>query len=147
MRLRHFLGVSSVAAAALVAPGTAFAQSHPEFVQLGRVSAAIYKPDSGPAPHVAFMVSHRSANNLNNVACRELSKRGFMAVCFNTRFVNNDSIVDWEKIPLDVKVAVEYARNQPGITKVILLGHSGGAPRMSHCPAGAGHRGGCLHGP
>jgi hypothetical protein len=130
MRLRHFLAVGSVAvAAASAAP--AFGQTHPEFVQLGRVSATIYKPDSGPAPHVAFMISHRSANNLNNVACRELSKRGFMAVCFNTRFVNNDSIVDWEKIPLDVKVPVEYARSQPGITKVILLGHSGGSPLMS----------------
>ena len=77
------------------------------------------------------MISHRSANNLNNVACRELSKRGFMAVCFNTRFVNNDTIVEWEKIPLDVKVAVDYARTLPGITKVILLGHSGGSPLMS----------------
>jgi hypothetical protein len=130
MRFRHFLaGSSAMITVAFAAP--ALAQTHPEFVQLGRVSATIYKPDSGPAPHVAFMISHRSANNLNNVACRELSKRGFMAVCFNTRFVNNDSIVDWEKIPLDVKVAVEYARKQPGITKVILLGHSGGSPLMS----------------
>src|SRR5258706_3957672 len=128
MRLRHFLAVSAVAVA-LAAP--AFAQTHPDFVQLGRVSAMIYKPDSGPAPHVAFMISHRSANNLNNVACRELSKRGFMAVCFNTRFVNNDTIVNWEKIPLDVEDAVEYARSLPGITKVILLCPSCGSPLLS----------------
>src|SRR6266566_2582153 len=140
MKLRHFLGMSSVAvAAALAAPDTAVAQTHPEFVQLGRVSAAIYKPDTGPAPHVAFMISHRSANNLNNVACRELYKRGFMAVCFNQRFVNNDTIVEWEKIPLDVKVAVDYARSLPG--------HSGGSPLMSCYQAVAENGIGYCQGP
>jgi hypothetical protein len=117
--------------AALLAAPAAWAQSHPEFVPLGRVSAALYRPDDGPAPHIAFLVAHRSANNLNNVACRELSKRGFMVLCFNTRFVNNDSIVQWEQIALDVKAAVDYARTVPGISKVILLGHSGGSPLMS----------------
>ena len=32
---------------------------------------------------------------------------------------------------LDVKAAFDYAKSQPGITKVILLGHSGGSPVMS----------------
>jgi hypothetical protein len=122
-------------AVAVAAPSSALAQSHPEFVQRGRVSAAIYKPDSGPAPHVAFLIAHRSANNLNNVACRELSQRGFLAFCFNTRFVNNDSIVQWEQIALDVKTAVDYVRTIPGITKVVLLGHSGGSPLMSYYQA------------
>ncbi len=63
--------------AALLTASAASAQSHPEFVPLGRVSAALYKPDSGPAPHIAFLVAHRSGNNLNNIACRELSRRGF----------------------------------------------------------------------
>jgi hypothetical protein len=72
---------------------------------------------------------------LNNIACRELSRRGFLALCFNTRFVNNDSIVNWEEIALDVKTAVNYARTLPGITKVVLLGHSGGSPLMSYYQA------------
>ena len=54
-RVLKLFGFAMAAAAAL--PATAFAQSHPEFVPLGRVSAALYKPDSGPAPHVAFLVS------------------------------------------------------------------------------------------
>jgi hypothetical protein len=54
-----------------------------------------------------------------------------MVVCFNTRFINNETIVEWEQTPLDVKAAMEYARSQPGITKVVLLGHSGGSPLMS----------------
>jgi hypothetical protein len=136
MHLGHRLRIGTLAAAAsLAAAIPAFAQSNPAFVQLGRVSATIYNPDSGPAPHIAFLISHRSANNLNNVACRELSKRGFLAFCFNTRFVNNDSIVNWEEIALDVKTAVNYVRTLPGVTKVVLLGHSGGSPLMSYYQA------------
>jgi hypothetical protein len=129
MKRLHLLAGCTLAA--LLAASPALAQSHPEFVPLGRVSAALYKPDSGPAPHIAFLVAHRSANNLNNIACRELSRRGFAVLCFNTRYVNNDTIVQWEQIALDVKTAVEYARTIAGITKVVLLGHSGGSPLMS----------------
>src|SRR2546421_11547590 len=116
---------------AIALPRASFAQAHPEFIALGRLSAALYKPDNGPAPHVAFVIAHRTANYLNHIACRELSRRGFLAVCFNTRFQNNEAQVRWEETPLDVKAAVEFVRRQPGITKVILFGHSGGGPLMS----------------
>ena len=130
MRRVQFLCVVAVSVAIAV-PSASFAQSHPEFIALGRVSAALYKPDSGPAPHVGFVIGHRTANYLNHIACRELSSRGFLALCFNTRFQNNESQVRWEETPLDVKAAVEFVRRQPGITKVILFGHSGGGPLMS----------------
>src|SRR5215470_3711440 len=116
---------------ALSVPGVCVAQSHPEFIALGRLSAAVYRPDNGAMPHVAFLVAHRTANYLNHIGCRELSRRGFMVVCFNTRFQNNEAQVRWEETALDVKAAVEFARRQPGITKVILFGHSGGGPLMS----------------
>jgi hypothetical protein len=111
--------------------GSCFAQSHPEYIRLGQLSAALYRPGSGPAPHVAFVLAHRTANYLNHIGCRELSARGFLTLCFNTRFQNNEASVRWEEIPLDVKAAVDFARSQPGITKVILFGHSGGGPLMS----------------
>src|SRR2546421_6125198 len=116
---------------AIALPRASFAQSHPEFIPLGRASAALYKPDTGSAPHVGFVIGHRTANYLNHIACRELSSLGFLALCFNTRFQNNESQVRWEETPLDVKAAVEFARRQAGITKVILFGHSGGGPLMS----------------
>jgi hypothetical protein len=116
---------------AIALPGVCFAQSHPEYIRLGQLSAALYRPDSGPAPHVAFLIAHRTANYLNHIGCRELSARGFLTLCFNTRFQNNEASVRWEETPLDVKAAVDFARSQPGITKVILFGHSGGGPLMS----------------
>ena len=127
-RLQLLVVAVSVATAV---PSASLAQSHPEFIPLGGLSAALYKPDNGPAPHVGFVIGHRTANYLNHIACRELSSRGFLALCFNTRFQNNESQVRWEGTPLDVKAAVEFVRRQPGITKVILFGHSGGGPLMS----------------
>lgn len=120
-------------AAALSVAGisAANAQSHPEYIHLRPVSAALYMPDEGPAPHIAFLIAHRTGNNLGTLACSELSSRGFMVLCWNTRFVNNETIVNWEETALDVKRAMEFARAQPGIEAVILLGHSGGSPLMS----------------
>ena len=118
--------------AAIAAPNLSSAQSHPEFVALGRASAALYKPDKGPALHVGFVIGHRTANYLNHIACRELSSRGFLALCFNTRFQNNETQVRWEETPLDVKAAVEFVRRQSGITKVVLFGHSGGEIGRAH---------------
>ena len=107
------------------------AQSNPVFVPLPPAAGALYKPDSGPAPHVALVVMHRTANYMTHPACTELSKRGFTVLCMNSRFVNNEAQVRWEQIALDVRAGVEFLRRQPGIAKVVLFGHSGGGPTMS----------------
>ena len=49
----------------------------------------------------------------------------------NPRSDNNEALVRWETIPLDVKAGVEFFKKQPGITKVILWGFSGGGPTMT----------------
>ena len=85
---------------------SSFAQTDPVFIQLGQAKGALYKPDSGPAPHVGIIVMHREANYMNNIACTEFSKRGFMVLCMNSRFENNESEVNWELIPLDVAQAL-----------------------------------------
>ncbi len=109
-----------------------FAQSDPIFVQLpGRAKAALYMPDSGPAPHVGIVVTHRTGNTMSGLQNVELPKRGFMVLGLNSRFENNEASVMWEDIALDVKSAVEYLRRQQGITKVLLYGGSGGGPTMS----------------
>jgi hypothetical protein len=130
MKLRHLLAGCTLLAL-IAAPAAQAQQSRPEFVALGRVSAALYKPAAaGPQSHIAFLIAHRTGNNLNNNACHELVRRGFVVVCFNTRFINNETAVRWEETPLDVKAAVDFARTVPGVTKVILLGHSGGSSLM-----------------
>src|SRR4051812_45210253 len=107
------------------------AQTNPVYVPLGPAKAVLYKPDNGPAPRVGIVVMHRVANYLSHVACTEFSRRGFMVLCMNSRFDNNEVRVVWETIALDVKAGVEYLKRQPGIAKIVLFGHSGGAPTMA----------------
>src|ERR1700682_1768885 len=115
-----------------LAPGVAWSQANPQFIAFPGISkGALSRPDSGPAPHVGLLAMHRPANYLNHRACTELSRRGFLMLCMNTRYENNEALVDFEKLPLDVKNGVDFLRRQSGITKVVLFAHSGGGPLMS----------------
>jgi pimeloyl-ACP methyl ester carboxylesterase len=109
------------------------AQSHPEYIQFspGAVKGALYKPDTGPVPHVAILLIHRTSNFLAAPATRELASRGFMVLAMNPRSDNNEAAVNFEANALDIKSGVELLRKQPGITKILLWGHSGGGPATS----------------
>ena len=126
----------TIAGAVLAVLGTAvpaIAQSNPLYVSFtpGSVKGALYRPDSGPAPHVAVLLIHRTSNFLAHLATTELAKRGFMVLGMNPRSDNNEAAVSFENNALDVKSGIEFLRRQPGITKVLLFGHSGGGPATS----------------
>jgi pimeloyl-ACP methyl ester carboxylesterase len=130
---RHRFLVAIAIGCILPVAAPLFAQSNPTYVQFspGAVKGALYTPDRGPAPHVAVLVIHRTANFLAHPATRELSARGFMVLAMNPRSDNNEAAVNFEANALDVKSGVEFLRKQPGITKVVLWGHSGGGPATS----------------
>ena len=113
------------------AGGGAQAQSHPAYIRLGQAKGVLYRPDSGPAPHVGVIVIHRTGNFLSHPACTELSQRGVAVLCVNARYDNNETLVRFEPIALDIKQAVEYLRQQPGISKVVMFGHSGGGSMIA----------------
>ena len=117
---------------ALLVPSDLPAQSNPLYVPFQNgVAGSLYKPDSGPAPRVGIIVMHREGNFMRHISCTEFSKRGFMVLCMNSRFVNNESSVDWELIPLDVAQGVNYLKNVQRMTKIVLFGNSGGGVTMS----------------
>jgi len=122
-----------VLALPLLAAAPAEAQSAPTYVTFtpASVKGALYKPDTGPAPHVAVLLIHRTANFLPHLATGELARRGFLVLAMNPRSDNNEAAVDFEKNALDIKSGIEFLRRQPGITRVILFGHSGGGPATS----------------
>ncbi|MFN7934054.1 MAG: hypothetical protein U0R19_12045 [Bryobacteraceae bacterium] len=117
----------------LVSALTCLAQNDPVFVQFSpsTTKGALYRPASGPAPRVAVILTHRTANFLSHIATRELSRRGFLVLAMNPRFENNEAAVNWDEVALDIRSGVEFLRKQPGIAKVILFGHSGGGTSMS----------------
>jgi pimeloyl-ACP methyl ester carboxylesterase len=120
-----------IASVALAASATlALAQSNPVYVQFtpSAVKGALYKTDAGPAPRVAILITHRTSNFLAHLGTRELAKRGFLVLGMNPRFDNNEAAVTWEDIALDIRSGVEFLKKQPGIAKVVLVGHSGGGP-------------------
>jgi len=125
------LALAVVLCAAIAA--TAIAQTSPLYIQFtpGPVKGALYKPDAGPAPHVAVLLIHRTSNFLSHIATTELARRGFLVLAMNPRSDNNEAAVRFEENALDIKSGVEFLRRQPGITKVVLLGHSGGGPATS----------------
>jgi hypothetical protein len=74
------------------------------------VKGALYKPNSGPAPHVGIVVSHRTVNFRSTLACTQLSARGFMVLCMNPASDNNEAEVNFETLPLDVRRGVNFLR-------------------------------------
>ncbi len=108
----------------------------PQYVQFkpSATKGALYYPDPAqfPSPHVAVIAIHRDSNYLSHIMTREMPKRGFVAMGMNPRCDNNESLcAPWEENALDIKQGVEYLRKLPGITHVVLFGHSGGGPTMS----------------
>src|SRR5215467_982954 len=118
---------------------SALGQSNPRYVQFrpSATKGALYAPDSGPAPTVAFLAIHRTSNFMNMISTRELARRGFMVLGMNPRSDNNEAIVNFEDIALDIKQGVEFLRRQPGISRVILIGFSGGGPSTTFYQATA----------
>jgi len=118
----------------LAAPAYA-AAPQPTYVQFsGAAKGALYKPDPAlyPSPHVGVIVMHRNSNYLSHISTKELPKRGFVVLGMNPRCDNNEALcAPWENNALDVKSGVNYLKTVPGITKIILLGHSGGGPTMT----------------
>ena len=139
----RLLGIAIGFALALGATGLgttgALAQSNPRYIQFqpSATKGALYVPDSGPAPTIAFLTIHRTSNFMNLIATRELAKRGFMVLGMNPRSDNNEASVNFENVALDIKQGVEFLRKQPGIAKVILIGHSGGGPATTFYQATA----------
>src|SRR5262245_22816020 len=111
----------------------ALAQITPVYVQFEpyAVKGALYKPEPGRERRTAVLLIHRVNNFLGHGAAWELASRGFLVLAMNSRFDNNEAAVIWEVIAQDVRSGVEYLRKQPGIRKVVLFGHSGGAATLS----------------
>jgi pimeloyl-ACP methyl ester carboxylesterase len=136
MKPRSIVSTALLLAVILSGAGSALAQSNPRYIRFAGVPAsvkgALYLPDAPqPAPHVGVVVMHRTSNFMSTLACTELSRRGFAVLCMNPRSDNNEAMVRFETIPLDVKAGVDFFKKQAGITRVILWGFSGGGATMT----------------
>jgi hypothetical protein len=104
----------------------------------GTGPGVLYQP-TGPDPksHIALLVMHPSGNFLDHPAVvgvpqgTGLASRGYTVLCL-TSTMSSDDILDYDKLLVQVGTAVKYLKSSvPGVTKVVLLGHSGGGPTMA----------------
>jgi hypothetical protein len=105
------------------------------YVRLGNgVPGVLYEPITpGEKSHIGVFVMHASGDYLTFSACTELSKRGYRVLCANNStsksMTFDDGILD--RVLLEAKMGVAYLRQYPGVDKVVLFGHSGGATIMT----------------
>src|SRR5437879_7637115 len=66
---------------------------------------------------------------------RSFRPEGGWVLCMNSRFDNNEALVDWELIAQDVARGVNYLKNTQHLNKVVLFGHSGGGPTTTYYQA------------
>jgi len=114
------------------------AKVHAEAYQISFVSVArgagpglLYQPVvPGAKSHIGILVMHPSADYLSHPAVIQLALRGYTVLAVNSTY-SHDNLVDFDGLLLQVRNAVKYLRTVPEITKVVLLGHSGGGPTMA----------------
>ena len=92
------------------------------------INSVLYAPENdADCKNVAVMVMHSDADYLNFPAGKALAGHGYRTLQANVSKVS-DAL---DKKLLDVKTCIEYLKGLPGVEKVVILGHSGGATLMS----------------
>ena len=102
------------------------------FVRIAdRVPGVLYEPvlpDSRQS--VAVLVMHSDEDYLSFSTGPELASRGYTVLCANVAGKEGIVFTQIQKMK-NVKAAVTFLRNRPGIQKIVLMGHSGGGTLMS----------------
>lgn len=90
------------------------------------IDGIFYTPAVQPKS-VGVVILHSDSDYLSFPGGEALARRGFLTLCANVENPSNPL----EKKLSSVKLAMEAMRDQPGIERIVLLGHSGGATLMS----------------
>jgi hypothetical protein len=100
------------------------AQYQTRYVRLGaQGEGLLYEPlTSGAKGRIALVFSHPNANVFNEALGREMSRRGYWTLMVNYRGGSPNT----EDYLPSISRGVAYVRTLPGITKVVVVGHSGG---------------------
>ncbi len=117
----------------------------PELVSL-RAPAAGAPGEPGPRlfgalaraedKNIAAIVIHPTSNFMAHYLMRLLPGAGISLLGLNTRYLNNDSQLIFERVIADLGAGVRFLR-QEGFRRIILLGNSGGASTVAFYQAEA----------
>ena len=98
------------------------------YKKLKNVPAMLYEPvEPDPKTKVAIIIMHSDGDYIDTPQAYALAQRGYR--CFAAHVADKKESLD-NKL-MDLHKVVKYAKEYPGVEKVLLLGHSGGATLMS----------------
>ena len=106
MKIRVLLSLIVLVSFTLTLPSPRlFAQTNPIFVQLGQAKGAL---QTGFRPAASrWHRGYASGSELHEQhRLQRILEKRIYGLCMNSRFENNEAIVDWELIPLDVAQGV-----------------------------------------
>lgn len=114
-------------------PGAAPA-AESQFVALeGHAYGLLWSPrESGPSARIGVVVLHPFVSAIDFAACAELAARGYHALCANGPTTNRQfGFGGYEAQAGSIRAAVQRMRAQPGVERVVLIGHGAGAAMMA----------------
>src|SRR5438477_7602955 len=103
-------------------------------------AATLRRPDSNALgrAHVGIFIMHPYSGYNNFQGCAELASRGYTTLCANSIFNGSQyGYYGYEQHAPGIKSGLEYIKKLqataalPAITKLIIFGHSAGAPLMT----------------
>jgi len=99
MKSRSIAALASIALSSVFSLGIhqAMAQSNPQYV-LGLahgVKGVLWLPPNPANSHTGVIAIHRTSNYLAHPSCSNLSQRGFTVLCMDSRFDDNETLVNF----------------------------------------------------
>ena len=102
---------------------------HTVYVRLGSEAdeGLLYEPiHAGPKTRVALLFSHPDGNTFGYIIGAQMARRGYRILMVNH---HGPEVGPWIYAP-GISRGIAYLRSLPGVTRVVIIGHSGGAHLM-----------------
>lgn len=100
-----------------------------------KIPAVLYEPEhAAEKSKIAVLVMHSDEDYLTCPTGEELAKRGYVVLCANV--ISKEGIIFHQNKKMhSVKAAIQWLKAYPGVEKVVLMGHSGGASLLTEYQA------------
>lgn len=119
---------------------------HTIYVRLGSEAdeGLLYEPTHpGPKARVALLFSHTDGNTFGYIIGPQMATRGYRVLMVNH---HGPEVGPWIYAP-GISRGVQYLRTLPGVQRVVIIGHSGGAHLMAFYANVAEHGPSACDGP
>jgi len=133
-------GIMSFDAEAIVTTPICNSAATCDAAGLRLLAATLRRPDDDTLgrAHIGVFLMHPYSGYVNNGACTQLAARGYTTLCANSEFNGQpNGYYGYEQHAPGIKSAINYLRGiassatLPAVTKVLIYGHSMGAPMMA----------------